>query len=53
MALKILVEMVVDTNIHNIMGSMRSFRELHNLGDDKAAKRDLLVINRRLIAQIC
>ena len=40
MALKILVEVVVGTNIDSIIGSMRSFREPHNLGDDKAAKRD-------------
>ena len=41
MVLKILDKMVVDSNIDGIMGSMRSFRELHNLGDNKAAKRDL------------
>ena len=41
MALRILVEVVVDTNIDSIVGSMGCFRELHNLGDNKAAKRDL------------
>ena len=41
MVLKILDKMVVDSNIDSIMGSMRIFCELHNLGDNKAAKRDL------------
>ena len=38
---KTLVKMVVDANIDSFIGSMGCFRELHNLGDNKAAKRDL------------
>ena len=50
MVLKILARMVVGANIDGSTGSVRSFRKLHNLGDNKAAKRDLEVVNRRLIA---
>ena len=47
---KILARMVVDANIDGGTGSMRGFCKLHNLGNNKAAKRDLEVVNRRLIA---
>ena len=41
MVLNILVEVVLDVNMDSIIGSMQCFHELHNLGDNKAEKRDL------------